>query len=361
MEADAPACKTLGFLLLDQFTLISLSCAVEPLRMANQLAGEELYRWRTLSLNGEPVWASDGVSVTPDAVAHEQRDLDAVIVCGGVGIQQAATPAHLTWLRNQARLYCNRLGAVCTGSWALARAGLLDGFQCSVHWELMASLQEAFPRVTVSASVFSLDGNRFTSSGGTAPLDMMLHLIGRDHGHELAAAISQMFVYERIRNERDTQRVPLKHLLGTQQPKLQEVVALMEANLEEPIDLDQLAVYVQVSRRQLERMFQRYLYCTPSRYYLKLRLTRARQLLMQTPISMVELAAICGFVSTPHFSKCYRDFFGVAPSDERSDMRLRTPVAPRPVAKQGAPAKPKNMLEQAREESTFASVKIQRR
>ncbi len=361
MAPDAPACQTIGFLLLDQFTLISLASAVEPLRMANQLAGEELYRWQTLSFNGQPVWASDGVPVTPDASTQAPHSFDAVIVCGGVGIHSAVKPEHIAWLRNQARVHCKRLGAVCTGSWALAKAGLLDGFQCSVHWELMASMQEAFARVTVSSSVFTLDGNRFTSSGGTAPLDMMLHLIGRDHGHELSAAISQMFVYERIRNERDHQRVPLKHLLGTQQPKLQEVVALMEANLEEPIDLDDLAAYVQVSRRQLERMFQRYLYCTPSRYYLKLRLTRARQLLMQTPISIVELAVICGFVSTPHFSKCYRDFFGVAPSDERSDMRLHPPVATRPVVHPPSPARPKDTLEQARDEPTFASVQIQRR
>ena len=361
METEAPVCQTIGFLLLDQFTLISLSCAVEPLRMANQLAGEELYRWQTLSLDGQPVWASDGVSVTPDACAQDQRGFDAVIVCGGVGIQQAINPALIAWLRSQARLYCKRLGAVCTGSWALAQAGLLDGFQCSVHWELMASMQEAFTRVKVSSSVFTLDGNRFTSSGGTAPLDMMLHLIGRDHGHTLSAAISQMFVYERIRNERDHQRVPLKHLLGTQQPKLQEVVALMESNLEEPIDLDELAAYVHVSRRQLERMFQKHLYCTPSRYYLKLRLTRARQLLMQTPISIVELAVICGFVSTPHFSKCYRDFFGVAPSDERSDMRLHPPPALRPEGQSLAPQQPRNTLEQARDEPTFATVQIQRR
>ena len=170
MAPETPVCQTIGFLLLDQFTLISLSCAIEPLRMANQLAGEELYRWQTLSLNGQPVWASDGVAVTPDASTRDLLSLDAVVVCGGIGIQQAVTAEHIAWLRNQARLHCRRLGAVCTGSWALALAGLLDGFQCSVHWELMASMQEAFARVTVSASVFTLDGNRFTSSGAIALL-----------------------------------------------------------------------------------------------------------------------------------------------------------------------------------------------
>ena len=132
----------------------------------------------------------------------------------------------MSWLQSQARQH-RRLGAVCTGSWALACAGLLDGFDCSVHWECLASMQEAFPRVVMSTRLFTLDRNRFTSSGGTAPLDMMLHLISRDHGRELSAAISEMFVYERIRNEQDHQRVPLKHMLGTNQPKLQEIVALM--------------------------------------------------------------------------------------------------------------------------------------
>ena len=210
------------------------------------------------------------------------------------------------------------MGAVCTGSWALAKAGLLDGYDCSVHWEFLAAMQEAFPRAAITTRLFSIDRNRNTSSGGTAPMDMMLHLIGREHGRELAAAISEMFIYERIRNEQDHQRVPLKHMLGTNQPKLQEIVALMEANLEEPIDLDQLALYVDVSRRQLERLFQKYLHCSPSRYYLKLRLIRARQLLKQTSMSIIEVASVCGFVSTPHFSKCYREYFGIPPRDERA-------------------------------------------
>lgn len=301
MAYDTPRAvppQTIGFLLLDQFTLISLASAVEPLRMANQLTGQELYRWHTFTLGGAQVWASDGMPITPDSSIDDALLLDTVIVCGGTGIQSAVTREHITWLRTQARR-TKRMGGVCTGSWALAQAGLLDGFDCSVHWEFLAAMQEAFPRVNLSSSLFTLDRDRVTSSGGTAPLDMMLHLISRDHGHELSAAISDMFVYERIRNEQDHQRVPLKHMLGTHQPKLQEIVALMEANLEEPIDLDELANYVGLSRRQLERLFQKYLKSSPSRYYLKLRLIRARQLLKQTSISIVELSVVCGFVSTP--------------------------------------------------------------
>ena len=344
------------FLLLDQFTLMSLAAAVEPLRMANQLSGQELYKWHTASPDGNPVWASDGVPITPDGSILSVPPADIVMVCGGIGIQGTVTGELVKWLRSQAR-YAKRLGGICTGSVVLARAGLLDGYECSVHWEWLAAMQEAFPRVTVSSSLFTLDRDRLTSSGGTAPLDMMLHLIGREHGHELSAAISDMFVYERIRNEQDHQRVPLKHMLGTQQPKLQEVVALMEANLEEPINLDELAAYVALSRRQLERMFQKYLHCSPSRYYLRLRLIRARQLLKQTPISIVELAVLCGFVSTPHFSKCYREYFGMPPSDERSVTDSERSIMLKPALHTLPAPAPMNVLEQARGEATFASVK----
>ncbi|MCS3510115.1 MULTISPECIES: choline metabolism transcriptional regulator GbdR [Pseudomonas] len=350
----------LVFVLLDQFTLISLASAVEPLRMANQLSGQELYSWHTASTDGNPVWASDGMPITPDCSIGSAPGADIVLVCGGTGIQGTVTDALMKWLRTQAR-YSKRLGGICTGSWVLARAGLLDGFECSVHWEWLAAMQEAFPRVSLSSSVFTLDRDRLTSSGGTAPMDMMLHLIGREHGHELSAAISDMFVYERMRNEQDHQRVPLKHMLGTQQPKLQEIVALMEANLEEPINLDELAEYVALSRRQLERMFQKYLHCSPSRYYLRLRLIRARQLLKQTPISIVELAVLCGFVSTPHFSKCYREYFGVPPSDERLVTAGERAIVLKPMIRAVTMPMPMNTLEQARGESTFASIRLKTR
>jgi transcriptional regulator GlxA family with amidase domain len=352
--------QSIGFLLLDNFTLISLASAVEPLRMANQLSGKELYRWHTLTQSGLSVRASDGLQITPDAGMSTAPALDAVIVCGGVDIQHSVTREHLQWLQVQAR-HGRQMGAVCTGSWALAKAGLLDGHDCSVHWEFLAAMQEAFPRAAVTTRLFSIDRKRNTSSGGTAPMDMMLHLIGREHGRELAAGISEMFICERIRNEQDHQRVPLKHMLGTNQPKLQEIVALMEANLEEPIDLDQLAGYVDVSRRQLERLFQKYLHCSPSRYYLKLRLIRARQFLKQTSMSIIELASVCGFVSTPHFSKCYREYFGIPPRDERSGQRSGKLLALLPLREDlMRPSSSSAMaaLTRAQGESTFASVRL---
>jgi transcriptional regulator GlxA family with amidase domain len=364
--------QTLGFLLLENFTLFSLASAIEPLRMANQLAGRELYRWFTLSVDGGPISASDGLSVTPDGAISMPLALDMVIVCGGVGPARAVQREHVVWLQSQARL-SRQLGGICTGSWALARAGLLDGYETSVHWECLAAMQESFPRAVLTTRLFSIDRDRATASGGTAPLDMMLTLIGREHGRELSAGISEMFICDRMRGENDHQRVPLKHVLGSTQPKLLEIVALMEANLEEPIGLEELAEYVNVSRRQLERLFQKNLHCSPSRYYLKLRLTRARQLLKQTSLPIIEVSSACGFVSTPHFSKCYREFFGLPPREERlgmSPLRSQTlgpeqqsgsflsqPIALLPVPEQPVSAA-LIALDQARGEPTYASVRL---
>ncbi len=312
--------RRIGFLLLKNFTMISLASAIEPLRMANQLSGKELYDWFTLSDDGEAVSASDGIKITPDAAMTAISDLDTVIVAGGVNITRSYTPRHLSWLQSQGRKGL-KLGGICTGAYVLAVGGLMDGHECSAHWECMASLQEEFPKVSATNRLFTIDRDRLTSSGGTVPLDMMLNMIKHEHGYELSAAISEMFICDRIRTEADHQRIPLRHMLGTTQPKLVEIVSLMEANLEEPIGLDELATYVGVSRRQLERLFQKYLQCSPSRYYLKLRLLRARQLLKQTSMSIIEVASACGFVSTPHFSKCYREHIGIPPREERLGMR----------------------------------------
>ncbi|MCV6589828.1 MAG: GlxA family transcriptional regulator [Marinobacterium sp.] len=306
-------------MLLNNFTMISLASAIEPLRMANQLSGKELYDWFTLSQTGEPVAASDGLKITPDFSFANAEKLDAIIVVGGVNITRNYNQQEVRWLQQQERKGVI-MGGVCTGPYLLAVAGLLDGHECSAHWECQASLNEAFPKVINTNRLFSLSNERLTSSGGIVPLDMMLSLIRQQHGGELAAAISEMFICDRIRTEQDYQRVPLRHTLGTTQPKLIELVALMENNLEEPINLDELASYVDISRRQLERLFQKHLGCSPSRYYLKLRLMRARQLLRQTSMSIIEVASACGFVSTPHFSKCYRAYLGIPPRDERRGL-----------------------------------------
>jgi transcriptional regulator GlxA family with amidase domain len=181
----------------------------------------------------------------------------------------------------------------------------------------MAAIADLFPSIDVSAKIFTIDRDRFTSSGGTTPLDMMLHIISTQYGPDVSAGVAEQFIYERIRQSDDDQRVPLRHSEGRQSEKLLVSAELMDANIREPISQEELASYVGLSRRQLQRLYQRYLSCTPSSYYLKIRLQRARQLLRQTSSSIVEISASTGFISSSHFSKAYKELYGHSPSAER--------------------------------------------
>lgn len=308
--------ERIAFLLVPNFSMIAFTSAIEPLRMANQLSGKTLYQWCTLSDTGGPVVCSNGIAITPDFGLTTSEQFSAVYVCGGIHINRAVSDESVNWLRTISKQKIV-LGALCTGSYALAKADLLDGYRCTIHWENIASSREQYPHLVISPELFEIDRDRYTCAGGIAPLDMMLSIIRKTHGLQLATAISEQFMCERIRDQHDRQRVPLTQRIGTSQPKLAEAVSLMEANIEEPMTLDELSHHVGLSRRQLERLFQRYLSCVPTRYYLELRLERARQLLLQTSMPIVDIALACGFISAPHFSKCYRDTFSLPPRDER--------------------------------------------
>ncbi|MEM7196614.1 MAG: GlxA family transcriptional regulator [Pseudomonadota bacterium] len=304
-----------GFLLVPEYSMMAFTAAVDQIRMANRLAGKQLYEWVILGESGEPVEASNNLVLTTADYKGSGR-FDAVFVCGGINIESKASKSIVAWLKEQAARKIP-LGAICTGSYILAEAGLLKDYRCTIHWENMIGLRERFPELVISPDLFEIDRDRFTCAGGSAAMDMMVYLIAEKHGWDLATSVAEEFLVERIRGRNDRQRLPLRLQLGASQPKLAEAVAYMEANIEELISLDEIASHVGLSRRQLERLFQKYLHCVPTRYYMRLRLMHARQLLLQTSMPIVDIAFASGFVSTPHFSKCYREFFGIPPRDER--------------------------------------------
>jgi transcriptional regulator GlxA family with amidase domain len=308
--------QTFGFLLLPQFSMLAFSSAVEPLRAANRLSGKPLYDWRIFTADGRPIHSSSRMHLLPDCGLEDCGRLDFLIVVAGLAVQRLRDPTVIAALRRQARSGCH-LGALSTGSYLLAWAGLLDGFRCTVHWENLDAFREDFPDLNITGELFEIDGPRLTSSGGTASLDMMLSLIGKSHGRDLAAQVAEQFIHERIRDTHDHQRMSLQGRLGISHPKLLQVIATMEEHLEEPLARAELARRAGLSTRQLERLFRRYLGRTPTRFYLELRLHRARALLTQTSMSILNVALACGFVSASHFSKCYREFFNKMPREER--------------------------------------------
>jgi transcriptional regulator GlxA family with amidase domain len=305
-----------AFLTLPNYSLIAVANALEPLRMANRVLGRDVYEWSVVSLDGNATDASSGLKLSPTDGLDKLGAVDILFVCGGINVREAVSPALLAALRRLAERRVP-LGALCTGGYALARAGLLDNFRASIHWENLSALREEFPRVRMSDQLFTIDRDRFTCSGGTAPLDLMLHLIQLRLGSRISQLVSEQFIVERVRKDTDRQYVPLRAQIGISHRGLIRVAQLMEENIEKPLSLEKIAKGTGLSRRQIERLFKRDLNCVPKRYYLEMRLRRARELLLQTDMPIMDITAACGFQSPPHFSKCYRSQFGHPPSAER--------------------------------------------
>jgi len=307
-----PRARRYYFLLVERFTMMSFAAAVEPLRLANRISGQNLYEWRVVGEGGDFAICSNGTRVMLDGGLSDTRREDTILVCGGIDIGRAATRPVLGWLRREARRGA-RMGALCTGAWVLAEAGLLDGRRATIHWENQDGFAEEFPDVSLIRTVFVEDGSRLTAAGGTAAIDLMLRQIARDHGNELAGRVADQLIHTSIRSEGDHQRLSIPTRIGARHPRLAQVLARMEANIEDPISPARLALDADMSPRQLERLFARYLGRSPKRYYMDIRLERARNLLTQTELSVIEVALACGFASVGHFSKCYRASFGSSP------------------------------------------------
>lgn len=325
IQVDAPkAPRRFVFVLLEDFTLLSFAAAVECLRVANRMAGRELYSWVLTGESETVVTSSAGVRFQLDFPLGELTRDDVVLVCGGMNVQATATKRMLNWLRREARRGL-RMGGLCTASYVLAKAGLLDGKRATIHWENHDAFLEEFEEVRLTKSVFVVDGNRVSTAGGTSSIDLMLSLIADDYGETLANAVADQQIYSAIRTDQDTQRLSVPTRIGVRHPKLSQVIHMMEANIEDPISPSILARDVGMSTRQLERLFRRYLSRSPKRYYMELRLQKARNLVMQTDMTVINVALACGFASPSHFSKCYRAHYDTTPYRERGAHTSRLP------------------------------------
>ncbi|AYH43900.1 AraC family transcriptional regulator [Azoarcus sp. DN11] len=296
--------------------MIAFSSAVEVLRMANHISGKPLYSWSVISTDGQPVASSNGLAPAQIGTYEDAGPFDMVFVCGGTNVTRFVDDKVIALLRRVAHDKVV-LGGLCTGTYALVKAGLLNGYRATIHWENLSALREAHDKIRFVEELFVIDRDRITCTGGIAPIDMMLAVVRERFGKTLVAEISEQFILERVRDSKDRQHIPLAARAGCNRRALVEVAALMEANIEEPLSLEDLSQLAGLSQRHLQRLFREALQVTPSHYYLELRLRRARELLMQTQMSITNITVACGFQSACHFSKCYRALFGKPPSGER--------------------------------------------
>ena len=311
------------FFLVPNFSMIAFATAIEPLRIANRMLSKPAYAWKTMSADGTPVQASNGLSISADLSLSEKcirgpsKDRpNLVLVCSGLKVERYRNLKLFTYLR-QMRNHGVGLGGLCTGAWVLAEAGLLDKCKCTIHWENLPGFNEKFPDIVSSSDLFKIDNEIYTCAGGTASFDMMLHIVHENFGDETVKMVCEQCLVDRIRQSDDHQRLPLPIRLGTSNPKLLLIIELMEANIADPLSLSEISNLSGLSRRHIERLFQKYLGRSPARHYLNLRLEYARHLLMQSELPIVEVAIAAGFVSASHFSKCYRMLYKRSPQKDR--------------------------------------------
>nr|WMC99177.1 GlxA family transcriptional regulator [Aminobacter aminovorans] len=317
--STASEVSSFQILLLPGFSQLCLASMIEPLRLANSLSGRELFRWHLASLDGCQVVCASGMAldVAGNIFAEEAAVTvcrhTAVLVCAGEGVEQHATCELLSFLRRIHRAAVP-IYALGTATWLLADAGLLDEARCTIHWGKMAALYETFYGLAIDDALFVRDGSIVTCAGAFAGFDLAMELVGQHGDVELVRTICQHLAADRWRDGASAQSLLPGLRFGSGGKKLSRILQLMERNIEEPLSLEDIAREVSLSRRQIERLFERHLSTTPRQHYLRLKLRRARQLIEMTEMSVTDVAVACGFDSASYFSKSFKEHFGILPS-----------------------------------------------
>ena len=315
--------RTYAFVLVPGFTLLAFSSAVEPLRIANQLSQQPLYRWRVLSETGAQVASSSGIAVAVDGPLEPLAKDTKLFICAGNPPMAAAAPGIVNAVQRHHR-FGGDVGGICTGAYALAKAGLIKGRRFTLHWENQPGFVETFPDLVPTANRSETDGQLMTCGGGAASTDMMLQIIAADHGAEFASMVSEMCLRTLITGASPEQRSSLAALMSSRNPVLVATVTLMNRHIDTPLSMDELADAAGYSRRHLERLFRDAVGKTPGEFYRALRMERGRNLLITTDLTLMEVAMACGFASVSHFSKSFRTSFGIAPTKLKSGFGMPT-------------------------------------
>lgn len=320
--SDPKPTRWFGFLLLPQFTLLAFSAALDPLRIANQLAQKPLYGWLVLSPDGRAVSSSSGIDIGVHASLETLKPDTYLFACSGNNGTNVASDAVLSHIRRHVRFGGN-VGGICTGAATLARAGLLAGKRFTLHWENQPGFSEVFPDLKPTPQRFESDGMLLTCGGGSAATEMMISIIAQDYGEDFAIAVSDMCLNGPDVTTRNEQRSSIAKAISSRNPSVLAVLRAMYDNIEVPLSLDELVEHVDISRRQIERQFKQLLDEAPAQTYRNIRLDRARTLLMETNLSVMEVAMATGFNSNNVFSRNYKERFGESPFGDRGKARPR--------------------------------------
>ncbi|RVG13862.1 GlxA family transcriptional regulator [Sinorhizobium meliloti] len=316
-------------LMFPNFPLMAFSSVIEPLRAANTLSGRRCYSWLTVAA-GEKISASNGIGIEPDFHVRNAPEVDRIVVCSGGDAEHLVADEEMAWIRKNLRAGA-QLGAVADAAFFPARKGLLDGHSCTLHWTSQPAFKEAFPHLDMRSDLYVIDRRRFTSVGGIGSLDMMLDMIGRDYGAELADGVAGWFMHSPLRPDADRRKLTLRIRSGIADDLVLSAVAMMEDAIEDVLRIEDLASRLNVSSDKLERAFKAELGVSPNSYYRNLRLGHAADMLTHSNLKVNEVAVACGFVNAANFSRAFKEQFGYVPHSVRRRVS-RAGEAPRAVA-----------------------------
>ncbi len=314
----------IGFLIFPGFPMACLTSMIEPLRAANEIAGRDMFGWSLVSEDGGRVEASAKVWFEPNMALEACDRLDQLIVLSGPSSKFANATTSEGKLRKLAR-HGVTMGAISGGIFPLARTGLLTGFTTSVHWCYEAAFKAEFPQLDATEDVISIDKRRLTASGAAAAFDLSLHLIEEELGADVATEVACWFQHPLVRGQGVTQRKPTFAAESTHDmlpPTVRKAVDIFADHIEDPVNIADVAREVDVSVRQLERMFQKTTGTTPLGYYKSLRMHKARQLLLYTKDTMMQVSVAVGYTNSSAMSKNYIDVFGIHPKEDRNKVNM---------------------------------------
>jgi transcriptional regulator GlxA family with amidase domain len=304
------------FVLIDAFSMMSVITAIEALRVANRILGQTRYRWRVTQESGAPPLASNGLALPCTPLDPTAPCPAYLFVCAGMHATPRAPKRLYALLRRRLREGAV-IGAVSLGPLILARAGLLDGRRCVIHWEGHETLVESFPDLTVSTGLFEIDGPVMTSCGGLATLDLFLEILRREHEGWLVQAVSNQLQIGAARRGSQPQHGGAYRLPVTAPPAMHKAIALIDQHIAEPLTLPQLAAAVGTSRRTLDRRFRQHTGQAAAAFCLKRRLERAEALLLHSGMPIGEIALATGFPASAAFAAAFRKAHGITPSEAR--------------------------------------------
>lgn len=314
----------IGFLIFPGFPMACLTSMIEPLRAANEIAGSDTFSWKLVSENGARVEASAKVWFEPELSLDDCAGLDQLFLLSGPSSQFENPTNSEGRLRKLAR-HGLKMGAVSGGIFPLARAGLLSGYTTSVHWCYDAAFEAEFPRLSATEDVIMIDRDRTTASGAAAAFDLSLLLIESVLGADVATEVACWFQHPLVRGQGVTQRKPTFAAESTQDmlPEIvRQAVEIFSDHIYDPINISDVAEQVDVSVRQLERLFVRATGNTPGGYYKSMRMHKARQLLLYSKDTMTQIALSVGYSTAPSMSKRYQEVFGIRPEEDRKKINM---------------------------------------